>query len=83
MRADLYAAYLILILRHIGMGIMMIVNVVASHAFHFLRISNQAFDANSPCPNVVSTVETVIHLPPVLLERKLENILLLFFSFFF
>lgn len=82
MHVDLYAAYSILILRHIGMGKVMIVSVWASHAFHFLRKSSQVDDVSSPYPNAADSVEIVIRQPPVSLEKYIENNLPRMFFYF-
>lgn len=82
MHVDLYAAYSILILRHIGMGKVMIVSVWASHAFHSLRKSSQVDDVSSPYPNAADSVEIVIRQPPVSLEKYIENNLPRMFFYF-
>lgn len=43
----------------------MIVNGVASHAFHSLRKSNQVDAVSNLCPNVVDIEEIVAHRQPV------------------
>lgn len=73
MHDDLYAVYSISILQHIGMGTMMIVNAVASHAFHSLRISNRVFDAKNLSPNAVDTLKISIRPLPICLLKEKQN----------
>lgn len=70
MHGDLYAVYLILILQHIDMGTMMIVNDVASHAFHSLRKSNRVVDAKNLFPNAGDTLKISIRLLPICLLKE-------------
>lgn len=70
MRADLYAVYSILILQRIGMGTMMTVNGVASHAFHSPRKSNRVVDAENLFPNAGDTLKISIRPLPVCLLRE-------------
>lgn len=77
----LCAVYSILILQHIGMGIVMIVNVVASRAFHSLQKSSQVDDEDNPCPIFVNISKIAIHPQPISRRRNIKKYLP-HFSFF-
>lgn len=79
-RAHLCAVYLESILPRIGMGIMTIVDVLASHAYDSLQISNRAVVVDNPCPSVVNNAGIVAHQPPVITAK--ERIFSIFSVFF-
>lgn len=58
----------------------MIVNAVASHAFHSLQQSNRVVDAKNLFPNVVDTVKISIRLLPIIFIEGKNKIEMIFYG---